>query len=87
MVKKREFKITPPLQENSSTDNELSEQQTCVSANVPNPNATTDWFKVSVPFKNQCFKVSRGAYLNGRFRSINCHFFNVPRFHLTFHYL
>ena len=57
MAKKREFKITSSSQENSSTDNELSEQQTCVSTNVPN--ATTDWFNVSVSFKNQCFKVSR----------------------------
>ena len=72
MVKKREIKITSSSQENPSADNELLEQQSGFSTSVPNP--TTDWFNVSVSFKNQCFKVSRGAYSKGRFRSINCHF-------------
>ena len=56
MVKKREIKITSSSQENPSADNELLEQQSAVSTSVPNP--TTDWFNVSVSFKNKNFKVS-----------------------------
>ena len=56
MVKKREIKITSSSQENPSADNELLEQQSGVSTSVPNP--TTDWFNVSVSFKNKNFKVS-----------------------------
>ena len=56
MVKKREIKITSSSQENPSADNELLEQQSGFSTSVPNP--TTDWFNVSVSFKNKNFKVS-----------------------------
>ena len=62
MVKKREIKITSSSQENPSADNELLEQQSGVSTSVPNP--TTDWFNVSVSFKNKNFKVSIEVYSN-----------------------